>query len=69
MKYTVYAIVNNGRHIKETIILESDNIEQAKEAARNTAARDKLETNPAAHSVEIRYNEDFERGSYETIEF
>ncbi len=69
MMYTVYSIVNKNGFISENILLETEEVEKAREMARNISAYDKLEPNPAEHSVEIRFNEDFDRGNYETIDF
>lgn len=70
MKYTVYSTVwENGMIMQEDIMLETENAEEAKKCARDIAARDQLEQHPERFTVEIRYNEDFERGTYEALDF
>lgn len=69
MKYTVYAIVNKNGLINEDVVIETDDIKIAKYEAKRVAKYDRLEPNPAEHSVEIRFNEDYEHGTYETVRF
>lgn len=68
-KYTIYSIYNNGRHIEEHIMLVTSDADKAIEWAKAIADRDKLELNRLQHSVEIRFNEDFEAGTYELLNY
>ena len=69
MMYTVYSIVNSNGLINEDIMLETEDIEKAKEQAKRIANYNELEKNPSDHSVEIRFNENYDAGTYETVEF
>lgn len=69
MMYTVYSIVNNNGLINEDIMLETEDIEKAKEQAKRISNYNELEKNPSDHSVEIRYNENYDAGTFDTVEF
>lgn len=68
-KYTVYAIVNKNGLVNEYILSETDDKAKAIETAKKHANYDKLEPHPEEHTVEIRYNENFENGTYEVLDF
>lgn len=67
--YRVYSTVNNNGLINEDILLETDDKQEAINQAREAKAYNKLELKPEKHNVEIRFNENFETGTYETIDF
>lgn len=74
MKYNVFAISNVGTTRQEdTLLLQTDDFEEAKRTARYDLYTSSLERNPETYSTEIRVYTNFDEYGdpcdYDTIDF
>lgn len=62
--YNVYSIYDDGSMIEENLVYSTYDEYEAKRRAEIIEEYNKLEKHPEYHKVEIRFDEDFNLGTY-----